>query len=80
VAGTKIRVTEIAPGMVETEFSVVRFKGDQARADKVYENVTPLTANDVADAAIYAITCPEHVNIAQIILYSTDQPMANRPG
>jgi 3-hydroxy acid dehydrogenase/malonic semialdehyde reductase len=80
VAGTKIRVTEIAPGMVETEFSLIRFKGDAVRANKVYENVTPLTAIDVADAAVYAITRPAHVNIAQIILYSTDQPMAYRPG
>lgn len=80
VAGTKIRVTEIAPGMVETEFSLVRFKGDETRAKKVYENLTPLSADDVADAIMYAITRPKHVNIAQILLYSTDQPVAVRPG
>jgi 3-hydroxy acid dehydrogenase / malonic semialdehyde reductase len=80
VAGTKIRVTEIAPGMVETEFSLIRFKGDKDRADKVYENITPLCANDVADAIVYAITRPAHVNIAQMVLYSTDQSAAFRPG
>lgn len=78
VAGTKIRVTEISPGMVETEFSLVRFKGDATRANKVYENITPLCAQDVADAIVYAITRPQHVNIAHIMLYSTDQPAAFR--
>ncbi len=80
VAGTKLRVTEIAPGMVETEFSLIRFKGDQTRAQKVYENITALTPRDVADAIVYAITRPAHVNIAQILLYATDQPAAFRPG
>lgn len=79
VAGSNIRVSEIAPGMVETEFSFIRFKGDALLANKVYENITALTAQDVADAVAYAITRPPHVNIAQIMLYSTDQPMAFRP-
>ncbi len=79
VEGTKLRVTEIAPGMVETEFSLVRFKGNVDRAKKVYEQITPLTPEDIADAIVYAITRPPHVNIAQIILYSTDQPTQFRP-
>lgn len=78
VAGTALRVTEIDPGMVETEFSVIRFKGDNARANKVYENLTPLTAQDVADAILYAVTRPAHVNIAQMVLYPVDQPAAVR--
>lgn len=79
LVGTKIRSTEIAPGMVETEFSLVRFKGDESRAKKVYAELMPLTPDDVADAIVYAITRPEHVNIAQILLYSTDQALAVRP-
>lgn len=74
VAGKGVRVTEIDPGAVETEFSLVRFKGDEARAKKVYESMAqPLTPMDVADAIIYALSCPRHVNIAQIVMLSSDQ-------
>lgn len=74
VAGKGIRVTEIDPGMVETEFSIVRFKGDVARAKKVYENVeAPLNAMDIADAIVFALTRPAHVTIGQMLLYSTHQ-------
>jgi 3-hydroxy acid dehydrogenase / malonic semialdehyde reductase len=66
--GTPLRVTTIDPGMVETEFSEVRFRGDKARAAKVYENVTPLTPEDVADAILYAVTRPTHVNISEVML------------
>ncbi|MBI2767646.1 MAG: SDR family NAD(P)-dependent oxidoreductase [Chloroflexi bacterium] len=61
--GKPIRVTEIDPGMTETEFSLVRFAGDAARADKVYEGVDPLVAGDVADCIAWAATRPPHVNI-----------------
>jgi 3-hydroxy acid dehydrogenase / malonic semialdehyde reductase len=66
--GTPLRVTTVDPGMVETEFSEVRFRGDKARAAKVYENVTPLTPEDVADAILYAVTRPAHVNISEVML------------
>jgi len=66
--GKPIRITEIAPGMVETEFSLVRFKGDAERAARVYAGVTPLTAEDVADCIRWAVTRPPHVNIDEIVL------------
>jgi len=74
-AGTPIRVTDIAPGMVETEFSMVRFKGDAVRAKSVYEKIHPLSAGDVADAVLYAATRPAHVNVAEMVLTATDQAM-----
>ncbi len=66
--GTAIRVTEVAPGLVETEFSKVRFAGDNVRARKVYEGVKTLTAEDVADAIAWAVTRPPHVNIDEIVV------------
>jgi len=71
-----IRVTAIHPGAVETEFSVVRFKGDQARADKVYEGFKPLRPSDIADAIYYASQTPAHVNINEIIIMPTAQANA----
>ncbi|MHB1938142.1 MAG: SDR family oxidoreductase [Acidobacteriaceae bacterium] len=71
--GTPIRVTTIDPGMVETEFSKVRFHGDEGRAAKVYQGLTPLQAEDVSEAILWAVTRPAHVNIAQVVLTSVDQ-------
>ncbi|MGB7198963.1 MAG: SDR family NAD(P)-dependent oxidoreductase [Acidobacteriaceae bacterium] len=71
--GTPVRVTTVDPGMVETEFSKVRFHGDEGRAAKVYQGLTPLQAEDVADAILWAVTRPAHVNIAQLLLTSVDQ-------
>ena len=72
-AGKGIRYTTVDPGMVETNFSVVRLKGDQAAADAVYAGMTPLTPEDVADAIAYAVTRPAHVNVGEIVLWPTDQ-------
>jgi NADP-dependent 3-hydroxy acid dehydrogenase YdfG len=74
--GKRIRVSEVAPGMVETEFSLVRFEGDQAKADKVYEGTNPLTAEDVADAIAYVVTRPAHVDIDYLSVKPTDQATA----
>ena len=68
-----IKVTNIAPGMVETEFSVVRFKGDQDKADGVYKGLTPLTGKDVAQVIYFATTLPDHVNINDLTLTPTAQ-------
>ncbi len=72
-----IKVSSVDPGMVETEFSKVRFSGDEERAKKVYQGLTPLTPDDVADAVIYCATRPKHVNINQIILTPTAQASSN---
>ncbi|WP_199250401.1 SDR family oxidoreductase [[Phormidium] sp. ETS-05] len=74
--GTPVRVTDIEPGLVETEFSIVRFHGDEQRANKVYENLTPLTADDVADVVLFVVTRPPHVNISELLLVPTDQATA----
>ena len=71
-----IRVAEVNPGAVETEFSQVRFKGDQARAEKVYQGFEPLRAEDVADVIRFMVTRPPHVNIAEVLLLPTAQGSA----
>ena len=75
--GKPVRVTSIDPGMVETEFSVVRFHGDQAKADAVYEGMTPLSADDVADCIMFAVTRPSHVNIDTMVVMPRDQAAAS---
>jgi NADP-dependent 3-hydroxy acid dehydrogenase YdfG len=76
--GQPVRVTEILPGMVETDFSVNRFDGDADRAAKVYEGITPLTADDVADVIAFAVTRPSHVNLDSIVLKPRAQASATR--
>jgi NADP-dependent 3-hydroxy acid dehydrogenase YdfG len=71
--GTPVRVTTVDPGMVETEFSVVRFHGDTERATNVYTGIQPLTPDDVADAILWAASRPAHVNIARILLTPVQQ-------
>jgi len=68
-----IKVSEIKPGMVETEFSLVRFKGDEQRVKQVYNGVTPLTGKDVAEVIVYMLEAPKHVNIAEVLLMPLDQ-------
>lgn len=74
--GTPLRFTSIEPGMVETDFSAVRFKGDQERAGKVYEGTTPLTAEDIAETVRWAMVQPDHVNINRIEV----MPVSQAPG
>jgi len=71
--GTPLRVTSVDPGLVETEFSKVRFRGDEDRAQGVYQGLTPLTPEDVADAVFYCATRPPHVNINEVLMMPTDQ-------
>jgi len=73
LSGTGVRVSTIDPGMAETEFSVVRFKGDEARARKVYEGTQPLTAEDLAETMVWVASRPPHVNIDEILIKPTDQ-------
>jgi NADP-dependent 3-hydroxy acid dehydrogenase YdfG len=74
--GKPIRVSEVAPGMVETEFSLVRFAGDDSRADAVYEGMTPLSGEDVADAIAYVVTRPPHVDVDYVSIKPTAQATA----
>ncbi|MDQ4010981.1 MAG: SDR family oxidoreductase [Actinomycetota bacterium] len=76
--GQPVRFIEIAPGMVETEFSVVRFGGDRQRADQVYAGLTPLRAHDVAEVIAFAVTRPPHVNLDLIVVKPRDQHSAMR--
>ena len=71
--GTGVRVSSVDPGMVQTDFSEVRFRGDKERAAQVYANITPLQPEDVADAIRWAVTRPKHVNVSSLLLTSIDQ-------
>lgn len=73
VAHTNIRVTNVKPGLVETNFSVVRFHGDQQRADNVYNGIRPLTGDDIGDVCYYAASAPAHVQIAEVLVLATHQ-------
>ena len=70
---TPLRVIEIAPGLVETEFSIVRFKGDKEKADNVYKGLTPLYPEDIADLILFTVTRPSHVQINEVIIMPTSQ-------
>lgn len=71
--GTPIRVSTVDPGLVETDFSLVRFDGDEERADEVYSTTTPLRPGDIADAVVYCASRPPHVNVAEMIVMPTAQ-------
>ena len=70
---TRVRVTNLKPGLVETNFSVTRFHGDKERADGVYRGIRPLTGDDIADTALYAANAPEHVQIAEVLILAVHQ-------
>jgi NADP-dependent 3-hydroxy acid dehydrogenase YdfG len=76
LVGKPVRITEIDPGLVETEFSIVRFDGDRGRAAKVYEGMTPLTAEDIADCITWCVTRPKHVNIDEMVVRPLAQARA----
>ncbi len=73
VAHSKVRVTNLKPGLVETNFSVTRFHGDEDRAAGVYKGIKPLIGDDIADVAFYAASAPEHVQIAEVLILATHQ-------
>ena len=76
VIDSNVRVTNIEPGAVETEFSVIRFKGDQEKADKVYEGMSPLTPEDIAECIIFSAEAPSHVNISEMLVLANQQASA----
>jgi hypothetical protein len=78
LSGTGVRVATVDPGFAETEFSVVRFKGDEARAKKVYEGMIPLTAEDVAEAILWVASRPAHVCIDEMVIKPTDQAAVHK--
>ena len=73
VQDRRIRFTTVDPAMVQTDFSRVRFRGDQARADAAYDGMTPLTPEDIARAVVYAVTQPDHVNVGEMVIWSSAQ-------
>lgn len=70
---TPVRVTNIKPGLVETNFSVVRFRGDKERADNVYKGIKALSGDDIAEVAYFAASAPEHMQVAEILVMPTNQ-------
>lgn len=74
---TPLRVTNIKPGLVETNFSITRFHGDKAAADKVYQGIRPLTGDDVAEVVYWTATAPSHIQIAEVLLLPTHQATAS---
>ncbi|GAA5925424.1 uncharacterized protein JCM15063_005023 [Sporobolomyces koalae] len=76
LVSTPIRVTQICPGMVETEFSVTRFRGDREKAGKVYEGIQPLVAQDIAEEIVWAASRPDHINIADVLVFPKAQASA----
>jgi NADP-dependent 3-hydroxy acid dehydrogenase YdfG len=70
---TPLRVTNIKPGLVETNFSVVRFRGDQDKADNVYKGIHALSGDDIAEVAYFAASAPEHMQVAEILVMPTNQ-------
>jgi NADP-dependent 3-hydroxy acid dehydrogenase YdfG len=76
--GTGIRVGTVDPGMVKTDFSLVRFKGDAERAEKVYEGVNPLMAEDIADILVWVASRPPHVNIDELLVKPVDQAAVHK--
>lgn len=75
--GTPVRVSCVDPGTVETEFSQVRFYGDEQKAEKVYQKMTPLTPEDVAEVVLFCVTRPPHVNVSEVLVLATDQSSAS---
>ncbi len=73
LVGTPVRVTTVDPGLVETEFSLVRFRGDEERAGEIYRRITPLTGADIAEAVLFAASRPPHVNISELVILPTNQ-------
>ena len=73
VAESAVRVTNLKPGLVETHFSNVRFRGDNERADKVYKGIKPLVGEDIAEVAFFAASAPKHVQIAEVLILATHQ-------